>query len=185
MEVRKSTVEMAQLDSVLTRVWRFIHPEHNFIILSLQNVIMSHMCMFVSLQSPAHRWALWTAAHFIPSTKLPQLPSTKWWHLLKMTHAEAVFSNHQPRAQLWKHREMEQITQPQKSVGLMPLWSEPGFHLHHMEFLSAALDVSSDAEIITSMSFRAYYSDYKPQTHFSKESHSIHPMTWSVCSIPK
>lgn len=35
------------------------------------------------------------------------------------------------------------------------------------------------------MSFRAYYFDYKPQTHFSEESHSIHPMTWSVCSIPK
>lgn len=121
---------------------------------------------------------------FLPLNFLNSLPlngDTYWrWHMLR-----AVFSNHQPRAQLWKHREMEQITQPQKSVGLMPLWSEPGFHLHHMEFLSAALDVSSDAEIITSMSFRAYYSDYKPQTHFSKESHSIHPMTWSVCSIPK
>lgn len=94
VEARKSIVEMAQLNSVLRRVWWFIHPEaHNFIILSLQNVIMNHMCVYVSQKTPAHRWALWTAAHFsLPlnfHNSLPLNGDTYWrWHMLS-----TVFSN--------------------------------------------------------------------------------------------
>lgn len=106
MEARKSIVKMAHLDSVLSRVWWFIHPEaHSSIILSLQNLIMSHMCVCVSLQTPAHRWALWTAAHFsLPlnfHNSLPLNGDTYWgWHMLR-----TVFSIHWPCAQHCKHRE--------------------------------------------------------------------------------